>query len=540
MGTVDRLLADHVSFRLTGVDRIGVAGHIRGLAYEGGVIRFLLQRGYHIPSPAGLGHNHDRLVRDLDRFMTRAELPVVRFGKDESKEDRARPYQDAAAAAGAPGVVLVGKAQEKMNAWTGYKDKASPLGTDAHPHFVFSRQSKVPDHWYFYLLDDVWGPALVKLCPYAPYPLWIVANGHEWLKRQLTLAGADFEALDNGLRSVTDPAAARRLAAQLSAGHLRSAIGRWLAWLPSPLIPADRRAGFCYEFSLRQLEISDTAVFDAPRRGRAWFDAAIRDHLDLGRPEQVALVVDRTIRSRGKNPTPGRFATEVVARDVHPKLQIHYKSSKTKAYLKEGRALRVETTINNPVDFDTLKTLNATNWKALRRIGTEVNARFLAALGEGQGGVPDPAALESVVMPTVHDGQRAPGLRFGDPRVMAMLSSIAAFAHVIGGLTNKVLREHMAARWDPDYTSAQATYDLRRLRLKGLIARVERTNTYRITPHGRAMATFLTKLAQRVIIPALTDLDDSRPQPPAPRALTTAWRAYERELDALIAARMAA
>lgn len=162
----------------------------------------------------------------------------------------------------------------------------------------------------------------------------------------------------------------------------------------------------------------------------------------------------------------------------------------------------METTINSPADFATLKTLNAANWRAPRRIGTDVNARLLAALGEGQGPLPDPATLESVVMPTIHDGQRAPGLRFGDPRVMALLSSIAAFAHVVGGLTNRSLREHMSARWNPDYTSAQATYDLRRLRLKGLIERVEGTNTYRVTPAGRTVATFFTALAARVIVPA--------------------------------------
>jgi len=218
---------------------------------------------------------------------------------------------------------------------------ASPLSSPAHPHFSFSRQSRVPDHWYFYLHDGDWGPAMVKCCPYAPYPLWIVANGHEWLKRQLTRAGVAYEALDNGLASVSDPSEAARLAASLSAGHLRRAIEAWLSRLPSPLTPADGEAGFRYDFPIRQLEISDTAVFDAPRRGRAWFEAAIRDHLDLGRPEQVALVVDRSIRSTDKNPNPGRFATEVVARDINPMLQIRYKSSKTKAYLKEGRALRV-------------------------------------------------------------------------------------------------------------------------------------------------------------------------------------------------------
>jgi len=314
-----------------------------------------------------------------------------------------------------------------------------------------------------------------------------------------------------------------------------------MAVMPDPLTVADRRAGFDWSFSIAQLEISDTAVFDAPRRARAWFEAAIGDHLDLGRPEQVSLVVDRTVVNRGKNKTPGRFATEVITRDVLPQLQIHYKSSKAKAYLKEGKALRVETTVNNPADFALRKTLTADNTRNLRRVGADTNARFLAALGEGQPGLPDPATLESVVLPSVHDGQRAPGLRFGDPRTTALLASVAAFAHVIGGLTNRTLRQQMAVLWSPDYSIGQASYDLRRLRLKGFIERVEHTNTYRVTPHGHRMAAFLTKLAARVVIPALTELDDLlRPPQTTPRPVRDAWHAYERTLDTLVRKRCAA
>jgi hypothetical protein len=48
------------------------------------------------------------------------------------------------------------------------------------------------------------------------------------------------------------------------------------------------------------------------------------------------------------------------------------------------------------------------------------------------------------------------------------------------------------------------------------------------------MATFFTHLASRVVVPALTDLAQlARPQPPAPRPLTAAWRTYERELVSL-------
>jgi hypothetical protein len=537
MGTVARLLAEHVSFRCTSVDRIGIRGYIPGLQYEGGVVKFLLSRGNTIPSPAVLNRIHQNLVAGLEILVARRGVPVVRFKKGESKEDIARPYQDQAAAAGAFGLVLVAKAQERTSSWRGYVDETYPGHRHSHPHIVWRRQSSVPDHWYFYFADPAWGPTSLRLCSYAPYPLWVNANGHEWAKAQLARAGIGFEALDNGLRAVDDPTAARRVCARLGAGHVRDLLGRMMAVVPNPLTVEDRRAGFDWAFSIAQLEISDTAVFDAPRRARAWFEAAIGAHLDLGRPERVSLVVDRKVLNRGKNKTPGRFATEVITRDIAPQLQIHYKSSKAKAYLKEGRALRVETTINNAADFDVKKTLNTDNWRTLRRLGAEVNARFLAALGEDQPGLPDPATLESVVLPSIHDGQRAPGLRFGDPRTMALLASISSFAHVIGGLTNHALRTQMATLYTPDYRATQATYDLRRLRLKGFIERIEHTNTYRVTPKGLRIAAFFTQLAARVVVPTLTDLSDlARPRPPAPHPLTAAWRNYEHELEHLLRA----
>jgi hypothetical protein len=535
MGTVARLLAEHVSFRCTSVDRVGIRGYIPGLQYEGGVVRFLLERGNYIPSPAALNRNHERLVAELDDLVRTSGVPVVRFRRGQCKEDIARPFQDAAAAEGRWGLVLVGKAQERTSSWRGFVDPSYRTRQPNHPHIVWRRQSSVPDHWYLYFSDAEWGPAFLRLCSYAPYPLWCCANGHEWAKRQLAKAEIAFEPLDNGLRSVADPGGAHRICARLGAGHLRDLLRRMMALMPDPLTIEDRRAGFDWAFSIAQLEVSETAVFDQPRRARAWFEAAIAGHLDLGRPERVSLVVDRRIVNRGKRKTPGRFATEVFTRDVAPQLQIHYKSSKAEAYLKEGRALRVETTVNNPDDFGVHKTLSSDNWRALRRLGAQTNARFLAAIGEGQSGLPDLATLEAVVLPTTHDGQRAPGLRFGEPRVMALLASMAAFAHVVGGLTNRTLRAQMEALWRPGYTSAQASYDLRRLRLKGFIERIDGTNTYRPTAHGLRIAAFFTQLSARVIVPALTELAAlAQPKRGAPPPLAAAWRSYEREVKVLL------
>jgi hypothetical protein len=540
MGTVASLLAEHVSFRVSSVDRIGIAGYVPELVHEGGVVRFLLDRASligdrHIPSPALFDKNHQRMVKELDRYVSSHDLPVLRFRKGDGKELMARPYQLAAANEGRSGVVLLGKAQERFEAWAGYKDTGSPLSTKHHPHFSFSRQSRVPDHWYFYLWDEDFGPVFIKLTPYAPYGLWISANGHEFAKRQLDKRGVDFDHLDNGILRVQDPAAAKEICRSLSARHLRCLIGRWLPELPSPFIEADVERGYGWAFSIRQLECSDTAVFDSPQAGRAWFETAIRDHLGLGRPDKVRIVFGRKVQLKGKNPTPGRFSTQVITRGVYPRIEIRYKSCGAKAYFKGERALRVEATLNNAGDFGLKKTLNAKNWNALCVTGARINARFLDALGEHEPGLPDPTALQVVVLPSLHAGQRAPGLRFGDPRVTGLFGALCSFDHIWEGLTNAGLRKLMAKLFCPDYSSAQATYDLRRLRLKGFIERVPRTHRYRITPYGRRMATFFTRLTTRVVVPTLTELDAiARPTRRIPTPVAAAWRAYDKEIRTLL------
>lgn len=117
--------------------------------------------------------------------------------------------------------------------------------------------------------------------------------------------------------------------ARLGSGHVWALIDRWLPSLPSPITPADYR----WAFSVRQLEIADTAVFDRPAAGRAWFEAAIRDHIDLGRPDKVRVVFDRNLKLRGKNQTPGSFTTQVITPGTRPRIEIRYKTSGAKAYL---------------------------------------------------------------------------------------------------------------------------------------------------------------------------------------------------------------
>ncbi len=309
----------------------------------------------------------------------------------------------------------------------------------------------------------------------------------------------------------------------LSHEHVLGFFDRWMGALPSPFTAAERRR-HPYRLSVRQIEMSDTRVFDPPAAARGWFEQTIRDQLDIGRPDKIQIVFARTITKR----TPGRFQTKVIHRGVEPVLQAHYKHSKVKQYLKDGCALRTETTVNDPYDFSIKRTLSAETWQQLTGLGEQVNERLMAHELAARPCAPDPAALQAVVLPSLIDGQPAPALRFGDPRVMALLACLCAWQHLFAGLTNRSLHA-LVAGLIAGYTPRQATYDLCRLRRNGLIRKVGRSRRYELTDHGRMIAVFFTKTHTRIVNPALAELDPRLPDKIARSApLGKPWREFDR------------
>ena len=73
------------------MDRVFVNGYIPGLQSEGQLMRFFLDRGFTITSPAILGRIHERLISDIDAFIAANGLEVVRCKRGESKEDAPYP-----------------------------------------------------------------------------------------------------------------------------------------------------------------------------------------------------------------------------------------------------------------------------------------------------------------------------------------------------------------------------------------------------------------------------------------------------------------
>ena len=530
--TVADVLSDHVRFEVECIDRMYLNLWQPRLAYGGGVAGFFTgHRGNVYTSTALMDPMSKAFVADIHHFIAARGLELVAFAKGQRKDDIAHEFL--ARFTDEEGVLFVGRAQEKAGVWRTQR-RYNPTTGGSYAWLV--RSSAFINFFYFYCVDADFGPFFLKVSTYFPYTAKLCINGNEWAKRQAAKAGIGFEPLDNGFAAIHDPADVARLQQicdSLGPEHLDALLRKWLAILPNPFTDADETAGYRYELSILQAEFSLTQMLDRPVSGRIFFDQVLHDNLDIGRPDQVSLVFNRRIIGKGRNKTPGRFRTRVITHGVVPSLHIDYKNTKIKQYHKEGRALRTETTINDTRDFGLSKRL--TNLPALRQLGFTANRRLLGVQTISHDPIRGARAFTELTSPTVTDtGTRIPGLRFGDPRVHALLQALLIHRLLPHGFTNRELRALVAPLLGTTIehiTAGKMTYDLRRLRAHGLIARIPRSRRYQITDTGVQQALLFTHAHDHLLRTGLAEITD--PDPPAPSPLRAADRAYRTAFDDL-------
>ena len=514
---VAEILQNHVTFELEAIDRMYLNADVPSLQTGGGVAYFLkAPLGVRVPSTVKVAPMSERCVDALERFAETEGVDLVTFKKGQRKDDVAHTYL--AKFQGEEGVLFVGKAQEKARVFR--TEKRRDAAGKRYPWMI--RSTAMPKHYYVYVVDRDFGPLFIKFCTDFPYAAKRCLNGHEWLNRQLTHRQIPSEPLDTGIQSSAEAARVQRIADTLDAAKIDALFRTGLRRIPHPVLPAHRAAGYRYPLSILQAEFALTQVLDRPLTGRCFFEEVIRENLDLGRPDQMPLIFDRRVTRR----TPGSFRTRVLTEGVVPSLHGQYKKSQVKQYHKEGQALRTETTINDTYDFEIGRALR--NLPALREIGFAANRRLLCVESLSHDCLIGEDRLHTVTSPVLVHDQRAAGLRFGDRRVHALMHALCLFALAPTGFRHRECRDHVAQLQGRDpqtYAAGSMTYDLRRLRLHGLIARVPRSHRYRITPTGAHVAMFYARIDTRVLRPACSL---------QPVASVRAQRAFDR-LDAALA-----
>jgi len=494
--SVAEIISRHVRLAVEGIDRMYLNVFVPGLQYEQGIVQFFrTHRGQPLPSAALMSPMTRDFVAKLEDFVAKHDIPLVQFEKGQRKD--AVMAEHLRRFAHEEGVVFVGKAQENTPVFRSER-RRSPRTGQPYPWIV--RRSAMVNNYYIYAVDRDFGPFFLKFCSYFPFNAKLCLNGHEYAKRQLAQEGIAFEALDNGILNCADPRRLQKICEGLSAAKIDALLRKWLRLLPHPFTGADRKAGYRYDISILQAEFSTTQVLDRPVHGRLFFEQVIRENLDLGRPEELQLIFNRRIPRN----TRARFRTRVVTHDVTPSLNVYYKNARIKQYHKKNRALRTETTINNTYDFGIGRRLH--NLPKLRHIGFAANRRLIEVERLSHDCILSEDTFRAIDSPVASGRQRASGLRFADPRTHALLHALILFRQLAHGFRAADLRQHLAALSgsDPGSISPGAvTYQLRRLRLHGLIERLPNSFRYRVTDVGLRVALFFTRTYNRLLRPGL-------------------------------------
>jgi len=527
MKTLAEVCESAVAFTYRSVDRLILNAYIPTLQTPGAVARFLREVcGKPILSPVVFKGLTDRFVAQVQRFAQERQILVLRPTGRAKPGKIAQRALERAARANRWGVVAIVVHQESARVFAGYH--AGGRATN----FRVKEDRRLLNHYYFYLRDPEYGEGFVRISSYPPFQTRIWLNAHGYLAAQLRRRRIPFRTADNCFLEVADPAALQQAAAKFDARLVERIARRWLAWVPDPLTPQERAAGYPTRLSIYQAEFSDNVIFHRTQVLNRVYEELLRDHLHLGRPDMLKVIFDRQIRKT----TPGVFKTRLLRQGVVSCLKVFYKKSFLKQYNKGGRVLRTELCINDPRDFTIGRSLVHLGY--LGSIAYHAIGRFLKAQAVALATALDRSTFERLITPSTNGGQRVAGIRFGAPRAMRVLEALGCAGLTFKAFANTDLRAVLVERLGADpaeITPRRMGYELAKLQGKGLVRKVQGRNLYTLTDLGYRVTLALTKLHQRLLSPTLDTFDQAlrdalgASSHPLDRALTR----LNREFDAL-------
>ena len=384
---------------------------------------------------------------------------------------------------------------------------------DPNLQFVRKHRSRFT-HYYFYILDQVAGPMVLRVGSFLPFLVTAYLNGHHFIEQELLRRKIAFRKQDNRFTFVADGQALQQAADGLEGPALQERIDYW-ALIVAPKFSQKERdacAGLHRLYSVCQIEYCRNFIFKSHWPIRSLFQRSCELSLYLLTADRVALLLGRARRRR----LAGKWHNllERIEHGQHV-FRTYFKNSFLKQYQKASTFLRLELVCNNLKDFGLKKTLP--HWPHLRQRFQEITDRFAHSQAEHLNVHGQLDVIAALAKPIVQGQTKVAGIKLENLRLMRLLETL--LRGVGGHLRRWTTAQLHAAILDayqlgsPDYALGQLRYDLRKLRAHGLIERVPKTHAYRFTDKGTKLSILLVQLRQRLYGPLGFGLFSRRPDP---------------------------
>jgi hypothetical protein len=372
-------------------------------------------------------------------------------------------------------------------------------------------------HQYHYAIHPQVGFMHVRVQTWLPLAVRVYVNGREWLCREMDRDGLPYQRRGNCLVAVGDVAAAQGLLDRQLEVHWPRLLGRMLGEANPALGRALRMEGrpLAYYWSIEQSEWATDVMFKSPAALAEIYPRLIRQGVTTLGCTDVMRFLGKKLTATGE--IHGNFAGQVVSdlrrRPEGMRLKYAVNGNSLKFYDKEGSVLRVETTINDPAEFEvyrgTAEQPEDLRWRPMRQGVADAHRRARVSQASNERGLSSLAAMEcpqtlgEVLEPLgrglTRKGRRYRGLRVLEAGDGKLLQAVGRGEFALNGFRNADIRARLGEKPPTDCDaktaarrlSARVSRKLTLLRAHGLIARVPRTRRWMLTDKGRQVTTLL-------------------------------------------------
>jgi hypothetical protein len=483
------------------VDRIVLNAYFR-MGHSGGGFRAWWQKldgsDEHLDN-AHLMRMAGRFSRRLRAFAKARGIPVIECKRGERKHEIAEEYL--ARHTGRPGLflILIGKAQAPV--WE---------ATGKH-HLEWKKPMPYVNHYSFHIWDREWGHVTIKISGHPPFPAQVILNGHEYVACQALRQKIEFKKEGNCFTQVQDAAALARVADTLSEermiGRLSAVAERWIytSCLCFALSQEEQeRSAFHYQYSVYQGEYSRNLLFQRGARMEQVFQAMVdRSRASLGIERIKTILGYKRRPTFHRKDSAARRWQVVVEKPTYALTVFKVVCGRLtlKVYTKGERVLRLEALVHNTQELDCGRELS--RFPHIVVCLRKTLERFVEVLAWIDGCFIADETLEELPRSAWLGKSRVGGIDLNQPRMRAVAAAVTALAARPRGFTASQLAVEVQSRGQAEYGPRRATYDLKKLRAKQLVRKIERTRRYEATPNGARALTALVVLRDKVIQPLL-------------------------------------
>jgi len=499
-----QLLTERYNEAISGViesyDRIVISGHLQPLGYAQGMTSYLYRAGIRIFDYTQFAEPLRNLLRSNAERLADENGLVIEFMSKRQEIRKEEHIQAVLETRGCqPGLVHILSAMEACRAYEPWYDKASGKS------YVRSTSGKCL-HYYFYFIDEELGLCYLRVPTWCPFRLQFYCNGHNVLAHRLRQAGVAYQLLDNAFVQVSDFARTQQLAADWSIEHLHAKLDQFA----HRYCPVVTELNLAYHWSLMQVEYATDIVFKEQAVLQSFYALLVERLIQAVTPADIATFLGRKLHGNYQDEMGNRFNQ----RWLGTRLKHQMGPVTLKLYDKFSLVLRIEVTVNDVAFFDQRREVKhrdgttSIEWttmkksiyslRPLQETLRAVNQRYLKFISEIDTPQLGVQKLDQLTQTHVEHNHRYKGFHLLSEEDTCLFRLLLSGDFVINGITNRRLRNHLA-----DKSIAQISHLLKRLRVHGLLTKVNRAYRYYLSDLGRQVAALVLTLRSVVIIPTL-------------------------------------